>query len=312
MITFDRVTKRYPDGTVAVDALDLETARQTVTCVGPSGCGKTTSLRHDQPADRALRGPDPARRARRHAGRPVPAAPGHRLRHPAGRPVPAPHIEDNIATVPAAERLGPRRRPGRRAVELMDLVGLDQAMARRYPASAVRRPAAARRRGQGAGRRPAGAADGRAVQRGRPDCPGGAAGRAHAASGRAAQDDRDGHARRGRGHQGRRHRRGASGPAATWPRCDTPERLLGAPADDFVEDFIGFDRGIRRLSFFSASGLDLTCRRDAHRRRHRRRGPPGHRALRLIRGARRRRGTATARVARVRRARVAPQSTRLG
>ena len=46
MITFERVTKRYPDGTVAVDALDLEVpAAKTVVLVGPSGCGKTTTLR---------------------------------------------------------------------------------------------------------------------------------------------------------------------------------------------------------------------------------------------------------------------------
>ena len=46
MITFEAVTKRYPDGTVAVDGLDLEVpAGQTMVLVGPSGCGKTTSLR---------------------------------------------------------------------------------------------------------------------------------------------------------------------------------------------------------------------------------------------------------------------------
>ncbi|MEN3298102.1 ATP-binding cassette domain-containing protein, partial [Pseudonocardia sp.] len=46
MIEFRDVTKRFPDGTVAVDALNLtaETGRITVF-VGPSGCGKTTSLR---------------------------------------------------------------------------------------------------------------------------------------------------------------------------------------------------------------------------------------------------------------------------
>jgi osmoprotectant transport system ATP-binding protein len=38
---------------------------------------------------------------------------------------------------------------------------------------------------------------------------------------------------------------------------DTPQRLLGAPADDYVENFLGFDRGIRRLGFFRADGLDL-------------------------------------------------------
>ena len=46
MITFESVTKRYPDGTVAVDALTLDVPDgKTMVLVGPSGCGKTTSLR---------------------------------------------------------------------------------------------------------------------------------------------------------------------------------------------------------------------------------------------------------------------------
>jgi osmoprotectant transport system ATP-binding protein len=46
VIVFDDVTKRYPDGTVAVNGLSLTapTGKLTVL-VGPSGCGKTTSLR---------------------------------------------------------------------------------------------------------------------------------------------------------------------------------------------------------------------------------------------------------------------------
>jgi osmoprotectant transport system ATP-binding protein len=36
-----------------------------------------------------------------------------------------------------------------------------------------------------------------------------------------------------------------------------PAELLSDPADAFVEDFLGADRGIRRLSFFSSAGLDL-------------------------------------------------------
>jgi osmoprotectant transport system ATP-binding protein len=36
-----------------------------------------------------------------------------------------------------------------------------------------------------------------------------------------------------------------------------PAELLSNPADDFVEDFLGADRGIRRLSFFTAAGLEL-------------------------------------------------------
>src|SRR3954463_5250421 len=46
MITFENVTKKYPDGTVAVDNLTLEVPEGTLTVfVGPSGCGKTTSMR---------------------------------------------------------------------------------------------------------------------------------------------------------------------------------------------------------------------------------------------------------------------------
>jgi multiple sugar transport system ATP-binding protein len=45
-VTFDRITKIFPDGTCAVSELDLEVAdAEFVVLVGPSGCGKTTSLR---------------------------------------------------------------------------------------------------------------------------------------------------------------------------------------------------------------------------------------------------------------------------
>ena len=47
-------------------------------------------------------------------------------------------------------------------------------------------------------------------------------------------------------------------PGGKIAQVDTPERLLGSPADDYVENFLGFDRGIRRLSFLAASGLNLT------------------------------------------------------
>ncbi len=45
-ITFQGVTKRFGDGTVAVDALDLAiNDGEFMIFVGPSGCGKTTALR---------------------------------------------------------------------------------------------------------------------------------------------------------------------------------------------------------------------------------------------------------------------------
>jgi osmoprotectant transport system ATP-binding protein len=46
-------------------------------------------------------------------------------------------------------------------------------------------------------------------------------------------------------------------PGGHLAQVDTPERLLGAPVDDYVQDFVGFDRGIRRLSFFPAAELEL-------------------------------------------------------
>jgi multiple sugar transport system ATP-binding protein len=45
-VSFEGVTKTYPDGTTAVDGLDLEVGDgEFMVLVGPSGCGKTTALR---------------------------------------------------------------------------------------------------------------------------------------------------------------------------------------------------------------------------------------------------------------------------
>jgi multiple sugar transport system ATP-binding protein len=45
-VTFDRVSKVYPDGTRAVSGLEIEIADgEFMVFVGPSGCGKTTALR---------------------------------------------------------------------------------------------------------------------------------------------------------------------------------------------------------------------------------------------------------------------------
>jgi ABC-type uncharacterized transport system YnjBCD ATPase subunit len=44
-IVLDQVTKRYPDGALAVDHIDLDVADgEFVILVGPSGCGKSTTL----------------------------------------------------------------------------------------------------------------------------------------------------------------------------------------------------------------------------------------------------------------------------
>jgi NitT/TauT family transport system ATP-binding protein len=46
MLSFENVGKRFADGTVALDGVDLQVAPgEFVTVVGPSGCGKSTLLR---------------------------------------------------------------------------------------------------------------------------------------------------------------------------------------------------------------------------------------------------------------------------
>jgi osmoprotectant transport system ATP-binding protein len=46
MIRFERVTKRYQDGTTAIKSIDLEiNEREFFVIIGPSGCGKTTLLK---------------------------------------------------------------------------------------------------------------------------------------------------------------------------------------------------------------------------------------------------------------------------
>ena len=161
-------------------------------------------------------------------------------------------VEDNIGTVPVLSGW-PRKKARTRARELLTLVGLDQDLARRYPhelsGGQQQRVGVAR-----TSRRPAGAADGRAVQRRRPDRPRHAAGPAAVPAGRAAQDDRARHPRHRGGHQGRRP--GGAVPATDAALLAPPEELLAAPADDYVAGFVGFT-AIRRLSFIRTTGLSL-------------------------------------------------------
>ncbi|WP_137843921.1 ATP-binding cassette domain-containing protein [Microbacterium sp. 2FI] len=133
MIEFAAVTKRFPDGTVAVDDFSLVIpAHRTTVLVGSSGCGKTTLLRMinrmvDITAGRIeIDGDDIAGRDPVQLRRSI----GYVMQNSGLLP----HftVADNIATVPVLT--GSSRRDARaRALELMDTVGLDRAMADRYP-----------------------------------------------------------------------------------------------------------------------------------------------------------------------------------
>src|ERR1700760_1938685 len=134
LISFHDVHKVYPDGTVAIDQLNLEVPRGTLTVfVGPSGCGKTTSMRMinrmAEPTSGTvivdgadIAGVDPVR-LRLGIGYVIQGAglmPHHR-------------VIDNVATVPVLK--GQSRRAARKAAyEVLERVGLESRLATRYPA----------------------------------------------------------------------------------------------------------------------------------------------------------------------------------
>ena len=134
MIRFEAVSKTYPDGTVAVDHLDLEAPSGQITVlVGPSGCGKTTSLRM---INRMI---DPTSGRIWLDDQDTATVPPAQLRRGIGYVIQHaglfPHrtVVDNIATVPFL--LGQDKRAARqRAMQLLEQVGLPEAFAKRYPA----------------------------------------------------------------------------------------------------------------------------------------------------------------------------------
>ena len=133
MISFDSVTKRFDDGTVGVDALTLDVPEgEVVVLVGPSGCGKTTTMRM---VNRMI---EPTSGTLTVDGRNVMAVEPSELRRRIGYVIQQvglfPHrtIAENIATVPALVGWD-KQRTRTRVDELMATVGLDAAVADRYP-----------------------------------------------------------------------------------------------------------------------------------------------------------------------------------
>ncbi|MFD5198719.1 ABC transporter ATP-binding protein [Streptomyces sp. NPDC058375] len=134
MIRFEHVTKRYADGTTAVDDLSFEVAEgELVTLVGPSGCGKTTTMKM---VNRLI---EPTEGGIFLDGDDISTIDPVELRRRIGYVIQQvglfPHktVLENTATVP--HLLGWKRGKGReRAAELLDLVGLDPSVyGDRYP-----------------------------------------------------------------------------------------------------------------------------------------------------------------------------------
>lgn len=134
MIEFDTVRKEYPDGTVAVDGFSLTVpSHKVVALVGSSGSGKTTLLRmvnrmvEPTSGTVSIDGVDVRSMDRVKLRRSI----GYVLQ--AGGLLPHRTIADNVATVPVLE--GKNRRQARvDALGLLERVGLDPALADRYPA----------------------------------------------------------------------------------------------------------------------------------------------------------------------------------
>jgi osmoprotectant transport system ATP-binding protein len=134
VIEFESVGKTFKDGTVAVVDLNLIVPSDKITViVGPSGCGKTTTLRM---VNRML---EPTTGRITWDGVPLRSRRKTTLRRQMGYVIQSgglfPHrtVLDNIGTVPSLLHWQ-KKKIEKRAVELLDSVGLERKLAHRYPA----------------------------------------------------------------------------------------------------------------------------------------------------------------------------------
>jgi osmoprotectant transport system ATP-binding protein len=257
MIRFEAVSKRYASGTYAVDNLDLEVATgELCVLVGPSGGGKTTVLRM---VNRLV---EPTSGRVLVDGSDVATVDRVELRRRTGYVIQQtglfPHLKvaDNVASVPRL--LGwDRARVRARVGELLELVGLDPAVyAGRYPHELSGGQA------QRVGVARALAGDPPVLLM---DEPFGAVDPiardhlqqeflrlqaqlhktvilvTHDVDEAVTMGDRIAVLRQG----------------GVLEQYDTPAELLGHPATPFVADFIGADRGLRRLAVTPIEVSDL-------------------------------------------------------
>ena len=259
VVTFEHVTKRYggPDTAPAVTDLSLSIpAGEVCVLVGPSGCGKTTTMKM---VNRLI---EPTSGRITIGGEDIMALPAVELRRRIGYVIQQiglfPHftIGDNVAVVP--KLLGWRApRIRERVDELLDLVGLEPASYRdRYPNAL-----------SGGERQRVGVA--RALAADPPvmlmDEPFGAVDPirrdrlqneflrlqqqvrktiifvTHDVDEAIKMGDRIAILQRG----------------GILAQYDTPSAVLANPASEFVERFVGADRGLKRLSLARVRDLDL-------------------------------------------------------
>ncbi|MET9677117.1 ATP-binding cassette domain-containing protein [Streptomyces sp. NPDC006482] len=256
MIRFENVTKRYEDGTTAVDDLSFEVAEgELVTLVGPSGCGKTTTM---MMVNRLV---EPTSGRVLVDGRDIAGVDPVALRRKIGYVIQQvglfPHrtVLDNTATVPAL--LGWKKAAARaRAAELLDLVGLDPAVhGSRYPAQL----SGGQRQRVGVARalaadppvllmdEPFGAVDPVVRERLQNEF------LALQATVRKTvllvTHDIEEAVRMGDRMAVYGHGR--------IEQFDTPATVLGSPATPYVADFVGSDRGLKRLAVTPVTEADL-------------------------------------------------------
>ena len=259
MIRFDGVSKTYPDGSIGVGHLDLDVAPGELLClVGPSGCGKTTTMKM---VNRLV---EPSTGRVLLEGNDVAEVPPAELRRRIGYVIqqvglfPHQRVADNVATVPRL--LGwDRRRSAARADELLELVGLDPTTYRdRWPSQL-----------SGGQRQRVGVA--RALAADPPvllmDEPFSAID--PIARGRLQQEflrvqrtvrktivfvthDLDEAVLLA-------DRVAVLGPGGVLEQHAAPADVLGAPASSFVADFVGAERGLRRLG---VTPIDATALED--------------------------------------------------
>lgn len=257
MIRLEHVSKTFSGArSPAVGDLSFDVPEGEVAClVGPSGCGKTTTLRM---INRLI---EPTSGSITVAGRDIRTMPAHELRRGIGYVIQQvglfAHrtVGDNVATVP--KLLGwDKARTQTRVTELLDLVGLERGLVDRYPSEL----SGGQQQRVGVARalaadppvllmdEPFGAVDPIVRLRLQDEL-------------RALQErlrktivfvthDIDEAVRLG-------DRVVVLNVGGVIEQIASPTDLLGSPANDFVGEFVGAQRGIRRLSLITVRDVDL-------------------------------------------------------